>query len=818
MRFGQLLLKIFVGWTCVLGMAYAGTLPVDYLCEPAASAPVPLEKIRQLPSTDWHPATDGLVPVPGGGEACWVRIASLPGGAAMEAAPWLSFADLNVQRVNIALWDADGKSLGQAQRLGPSQGAFVTGLRAVFTPSPDAAFPLYARFAVPQGVLPFPGLAHQLVVEAVQAESSLRDEQGVDLLNHSGAVFLFTTALVALFFGVALREWNYGIYAIYALLQSVTIFTKSGLPFVLDASSSIWLNAWIFNYLVGVLSVLLNVRFGRFRKHSPLAAKAAYFVAVLFVVLIPLHFLLPAVANVLIYAVVPLHFLVLLGGNWRGWRSGERGCGILLLGLIPIAVYWLSFLLYSVVLRQPMPSEMALGSGFDFVRTLLLPIAFCYGIADRTLRLQRETARLARFDALTGLLNREGARQYGQQCIDDGAVPTALMLNVERFHAINETLGPVLGDQILKETGQRLRAASQDLAKARVGRMHADQFCMVVPAHANMAALRETLERLFNHPAEVDGQAVDIALSVGVAVSLEKQPSMAQLLRNAEIALDVGRTQHRNWLHYQAEMESSQRADLDLLSELKRAVEQGQLRMYLQPKVRLSDGSVSSAEALVRWEHPERGMIPPGDFVPFAEKTGRITLITRWMLRQAMELAARYRAEGRPLQISVNLSTFDLGEAGFAARTAALAAEVGVDPGDIRLEITESGAMQDANAALVVMNGLRNAGFSLSIDDFGTGYSSLAYLQKMPVAELKIDRAFVRHVRAHTDEAALLESAIDIGHRLGLSVVAEGPEDAQEWALLQSMGCDYAQGWYAAAPMPVAKFEAWCAQNLPFKP
>jgi EAL domain-containing protein (putative c-di-GMP-specific phosphodiesterase class I) len=291
---------------------------------------------------------------------------------------------------------------------------------------------------------------------------------------------------------------------------------------------------------------------------------------------------------------------------------------------------------------------------------------------------------------------------------------------------------------------------------------------------------------------------------------------MAQLLRNAEIALDAGRAQHRNWLIYQPEMETSQRADLDLLSELKRAVEQGELRMYLQPKVRLSDGSVGSAEALVRWEHPRRGMIPPGNFVPFAEKTGRITLITRWVLEEAMRLAARYRAEGRPLQISVNLSTFDLGETGFATRTAILAHEVGVDPADIRFEITESGAMQDPVSALGVMNALRASGFSLSIDDFGTGYSSLAYLQKMPVAELKIDRALVRDVRPDSDGAALLESTIAMGHRLGLSVVAEGAEDAEEWALLCAIGCDYAQGWYAARPMPVAEFEHWCATRLPF--
>lgn len=813
MNLGHTALRVFLLLAMALwSMAVkAAPLAVDYRCDALS-----LSQLAQTTSTGWTAAPEGKVPVGADDQPCWIRIHALPAGQSLEAGQWLSFADLNVQRVDIRLFDATGKPLGQALRLGQSSGALVTGLRAIFTPDAQATFPLYAQFAPPHGVLAYPGLAHELVVESVQADTSLREEQAVDLLNHSGAIFLFTTALVALFFGVALREWNYGIYALYATLQSITIFTKSGLPYVLDASSPLWLNAWIFNYLVGVLSVLLSVRFGRFHQHSPMAARLAYGVAVMFVLLIPLHYFLPAVANVLIYGVVPLHFLALLTGNWRGWRAGERGCGILLLGMTPIAAYWLSFLLYSVVLREPMPSELALGSPFDFVRTLLLPVAFCYGIADRTLRLQRETARMARFDALTGLLNREGARQYGQQRIDDGSVPVALMLNVERFHAINETLGPSLGDQILVETGRRLQAVCQPMATAHVGRMHADQFCLVFPSDYQLAFVRESLERAFSIPAEVEGQAVDIALSVGVALPPEQKTTMEQLLRNAEIALDAGRSQHRNWLQYQPEMETSQRADLDLLSELKRAVEHGELRLYLQPKVRLSDGTVASAEALVRWEHPRRGMIPPGDFVPFAEKTGRITLITRWVLEQSMRLAASYRAQGQPLQISVNLSTFDLGETGFATRTAKLAQEVGVDPADIRLEITESGAMRDPAFALEVMNALRASGFSLSIDDFGTGYSSLAYLQKMPVAELKIDRAFVRNVRHGSDGAALLESTIAMGHRLGLSVVAEGAEDAEEWALLRDIGCDYAQGWFAARPMPVSEFDPWCKAHLPF--
>jgi diguanylate cyclase (GGDEF)-like protein len=815
MIYRQLLLRLFFIALVVLwgGRASAEPLAVDYRCDGAV-----LFGGQVGPADGWVTAEDGKVPVDPQDRPCWVRIGGLPQGQVAVGASWLSFADLNVQRVDIELFDASGQKIGQALRMGPSEGALVTGLRAIFTPAPVANFPLYARFAPVQGTLMFPGLARTLLVEAVDPADSLREAQRDDLLNQSGAIFLLTTALMALFFAITLRDANYALYAAYAALQALTIFTKSGLPFVLNASAPIWLNAWVFNYLVGVLSVLLSVRFGRFSLHSPRTAWVAYGVAIAFLLIIPLHYYDPALGSLVIYVLVPLHFLVLLTGNWRGWRAGERGCGVLLLGLAPIAVYWLVFVFYKLLLREAMPSELALGSGIDFVRTLLLPIAFCYGIADRTLHLQRETARMARFDPLTHLHNREGLRLYGQGMIDSGLRPCTLMLNIERFRTVNETLGPASGDQILKLTGQRLLRVCKAHSKSRVGRMHADEFCILFPRADMLATIRATIEKEFNIPAEVEGQAVDIALMAGVARPGKGAYGMSQLLRNAEIALEAGRAQHKNWMEYSADLETSHRDDLDLLSELKRAVEQNELRIYLQPKVRLSDGSVTSAEALVRWLHPKRGLIPPNDFVPFAEKTGRITLLTNWVLEEAMRLVTARRAQGRPLQISVNLSTFDLGEQGFAARLASMAYQAGANPEDIRLEITESGAMYDPASALEVMSALRSAGFSLSIDDFGTGYSSLAYLQKMPVAELKIDRAFVRHVQPGSDGASLLDSTIALGHRLGLIVVAEGAEDLQEWALLRTLGCDYAQGWFAAKPMPVDDFERWCDAHVPFLP
>jgi EAL domain-containing protein (putative c-di-GMP-specific phosphodiesterase class I) len=211
-------------------------------------------------------------------------------------------------------------------------------------------------------------------------------------------------------------------------------------------------------------------------------------------------------------------------------------------------------------------------------------------------------------------------------------------------------------------------------------------------------------------------------------------------------------------------------------------------------------------------------MIPPSEFIPFAESTGRITLITRSVIHSAMRYVKAQRELGKPIQISVNLSVFDLCEPGFASETLAAAVRLGARPQDIRLEVTESGAMQDPGMALAVMNELHQAGFSLSIDDFGTGYSSLAYLQKMPVAELKIDRAFVAKVKPDTDGALLLDSIISLGHRLGLAVVAEGAETLEEWNLLKSLGCDYVQGWFVSKALPTDDFERWCLNKSPFSP
>jgi EAL domain-containing protein (putative c-di-GMP-specific phosphodiesterase class I) len=263
-------------------------------------------------------------------------------------------------------------------------------------------------------------------------------------------------------------------------------------------------------------------------------------------------------------------------------------------------------------------------------------------------------------------------------------------------------------------------------------------------------------------------------------------------------------------------LEKPTRNDLSLMSDLHQAVAKQELRLFLQPKVLLRDGSVSAAEGLVRWQHPQRGMVPPNEFVNFAEQIGRIGLITQWVLRQAMEITAQQRHEGKPLQVSVNISAVDLASPGFTDLVTQLAKQTGAEPRDIKLEITESAAMEDPEQAMAAMQHLHDLGFKWSLDDFGTGYSSLSYLQKMPLSELKIDRAFVRNVTPESDAAKLLGSVIALGHQLGLTVVAEGAETQAEWDLLKVLGADMVQGWFAAKAMPLQDFLQWCTDHPQF--
>jgi EAL domain-containing protein (putative c-di-GMP-specific phosphodiesterase class I)/GGDEF domain-containing protein len=434
------------------------------------------------------------------------------------------------------------------------------------------------------------------------------------------------------------------------------------------------------------------------------------------------------------------------------------------------------------------------------------------GIAIRSRNAQKEVVRLAHTDPLTGLPYRDWLIQQGEVERAKGSKLAVLVADVDRFKAIVEVLGYQAADRVMLQVSRRLGS----IPGVTLGKSQETHFCLLWPDPFRLDGLRNDLRQAFSEPIQVLDHWLDVSLSIGVAVDTGQ--SVADLMRNAEVALDAAKKSKLGWLKYDAQLETSRPENLSLLSELSVAIAENQFQLYLQPKVRLQDGMVHSAEALIRWRHPVRGMIAPNSFIPFAEQTGKIRAITMWVLKEVALLTKMMRDRGQPLLISANVSALDLHDVDFVVRVYALIESVGALPGDIRLELTESSVMDDPETSLVTLHALKSAGFTLSIDDFGTGYSSLSYLQKMPVTEVKIDRSFVHRVRPGSEGAALLDFIVALGHRLGLTVVAEGVETSNEWQLLKELGCDYVQGWLAAKAMPIEDFLAWCEDYDPFAP
>lgn len=453
---------------------------------------------------------------------------------------------------------------------------------------------------------------------------------------------------------------------------------------------------------------------------------------------------------------------------------------------------------------------LTLGAALFFGGVLLLNVC---RMLDRQQQSEYEHQK-AITDSLTQLPNREGIRADGDANLRQGNDQLVLVLDLDRFKAINDALGYEFGDAVLIEAARRLHS----IPGAKVGRLHASQFCLLTSSDAETTALVDQVRARFAEPLNVMGEPVDISFTMGVAVAPRHGKSMQHLIRAAAIATHAAQRMNADCLTFSDSMEQSTRADLSLLSKLKDAVTQNQLEMHLQPKVRIADGSIESAEALIRWRHPDRGLVPPNEFIPFAEQTGSIRMLTEWMLKKALLVCAQQRAAGRPIQISVNISASDLRDDRLGRQAQELASQFRASPQDIRFEVTESSVMNDPDTALKHLFALREAGFSLSIDDFGTGYSSLAYLQKMPVQELKVDRSFVRGVQVGTSSEVLLDSICSLAHRMGLSIVAEGVETAEEWAIVKQLGCEYVQGWYVAKAMPVEAFWDWRQLNEPVIP
>lgn len=424
---------------------------------------------------------------------------------------------------------------------------------------------------------------------------------------------------------------------------------------------------------------------------------------------------------------------------------------------------------------------------------------------------QAQIRHLAYWDRLTGLPNRENFRESVQQAMArsaEGRELAVITLDLDRFKHVNDVLGYAFGDQLLKTVADKLSAVLGE-ASGELARLGGNEFALLLaPATPQQATeLAARVAQSLEQPLAIAEQTVDLSAGIGIACWPADAPDVDTLLSRSEIAMYVAKRKLEGPLRYDPVFDSASTQTLSLLTELRRAVDQGELRLYLQPKVTLADGVTHAAEALVRWEHPQRGLVPPMQFIPFAEQTGYIRQLTLWIFEEAARLLATPAAAG--LRISVNLSTRDLLDLELSTRLAQLLQRHGVQATAFCLEITESAIMDDPQRAEAMLNRLSDQGYKLSIDDFGTGYSSLAYLKRLPVDELKIDKSFVMGMETDADDATIVRSTIDLAHNLGLSVVAEGVENAAILERLRALGCDEVQGYHISRPMPAPAFMEW---------
>ncbi len=433
---------------------------------------------------------------------------------------------------------------------------------------------------------------------------------------------------------------------------------------------------------------------------------------------------------------------------------------------------------------------------------------------------EREIVRLAYEDALTGLPNRTALLNPPRPANDVPAANTLVLIDLARLKAVNETLGYSTGDSLIKELAGRVAnvfqtAAHDGLIGAApvVARLSGGTLVGHFNAvnRAAVEVLYDRLDAATVQAVQCGGHSVDLGFTCGFADSGDGTSVTAvnTLLRNAEVAMHTAKRSATAHAWHSEVQEAARLSHLNLVSDLRQAVAASQLQMWLQPKFSLVTGKAVGAEALVRWQHPTRGFVSPAEFVPFAEQTGYITLVTDWMLREALRTLQAWEPKQPQLSIAVNVSTRDLQDAGFAQRVHELLVSHKVSPERLRLEITESGLMDDPQRSVALLQVLRGIGVGLSIDDFGTGYSSLAYLQKLPVSELKIDRSFVENVDALAGTQKLVHAMIEMGHGMDLVVTAEGIETQAERDVLARLGCDVMQGYFGSRPLHGEALQAW---------
>lgn len=417
------------------------------------------------------------------------------------------------------------------------------------------------------------------------------------------------------------------------------------------------------------------------------------------------------------------------------------------------------------------------------------------------------------FDSLSNLPNRNSLLQHLHELFENNESHFSLFhLDIRRTKTVNDTLGYETGNLLIKECGARLNNLTNGSGVYHLG---ADEFAVVVPFNDadNLRRWQQELEQSLDEPLCGDGTLLHLQIHGGIATVPEHAQSADKLMQKADTALSHCKRDRKTFLNYQPDMDADASRRLSLVNDLRVAIEQNQLCLFYQPKLDLRNGRIEHLEALVRWIHPEQGMIPPDAFISIAEQTGQIDALTDWVIREAARQFNEWKKQGIKLCIAVNISAENLKNHTFTQELEQIWNQYALPQNALSLEITESAVVHDPESAIDMLCEIRDQGIKLSIDDYGTGYSSLAQLKELPVQELKIDRSFIDKIHSDSDNQIIVRSTIHMAHAMGLSVVAEGIEDAETLEWLRQHECELAQGYFISRPQPAQEFIDWLATS-----
>ncbi len=433
-------------------------------------------------------------------------------------------------------------------------------------------------------------------------------------------------------------------------------------------------------------------------------------------------------------------------------------------------------------------------------------------VTDRK-RVEQALEHQALHDMVTDLPNRTLLRDRLRQAVlaarRRNTQVALLFIDLDRFKELNDTFGHQAGDTVLREVGERFVDAVR--ASDTVARLGGDEFAVLIPLAADreeaVMVARRVLASL-QEPFTIEGESAFIEASIGVVLCPEHGEDVQTLMRRADVAMYAAKRAGSGMQVYEQEKDLHSPSAIGLAGDLRHSLERGELLLHYQPIVDLARGACVGVEALCRWQHPTRGLVSPAMFIPLAEENGFIRQLGVWTMEEAMRVISGANGAAVPI-MSVNLSMRNLRGTDLAAKLAEIMERTGADPSRLKFEITETAMMADAEHTLEVLRELQRMGIRLSIDDFGTGYSSLAYLQRLPVDDIKVDRSFVLSTLKNSSDEAIVRSTIELAHNLGLKSIAEGVEDQATLDRLRDLGCDNAQGYYIGRPMPLAELELW---------